>query len=128
MNQENSLKFKILQIVKDLDRSNNILQLEQLVANQIKNYYEEHQKFFNKSFNYLKENGFINTGINNIGKDTVSSITDKGENVLNFKDWNDYEESIKEKKAKEKQAQELDIELKKISLNNQKFLPENPYC
>ncbi|KAB1230848.1 hypothetical protein [Chryseobacterium viscerum] len=92
MNEENYLRHQILIGVSNITRTHNIRQLEGVIMNQISDF-ENYKAYYNKAFNYLKNNGFINTSVNNIGTDTVESLTEKGEAVLKFNSWEDYLEN-----------------------------------
>ncbi|MDV7698000.1 hypothetical protein N6B72_13825 [Chryseobacterium soli] len=89
MNEENYLKYQILVGVNNITRTHNIRQLEGVIMNQILDF-ENYQKYYSKSFNYLKNNGFIHTSVNNSGMDTVENLTEKGEDVLKFDSWENY--------------------------------------
>lgn len=101
----------ILFIVKNMQRSHNIDQLKYKVMQQIQNY-EEYESFFDIAFDYLKNNGYINTGKNNIVNDTVFSLTEKGESVLEFGSWEEYLQCIKSEKQKKEEYKKVDLELK----------------
>lgn len=121
MNEEYYLRYQILIFVKNMEHSHNTHQLEWKINQQISDF-EKYKSFFGKTFNYLKNNGFIHTGKNNRGNDTVSGLTEKGETVLKFNSWEEYLQNIKSEKQKEKEIKNVDLELKKITLKNQKFL------
>lgn len=97
MNEENYLKYQILVGVNNITRTHNIRQLEGVIMNQILDF-ENYQNYYGKSFNYLKNNGFIHTSVNNSGMDTVESLTEKGEDVLKFDSWEDYLEGKQKNK------------------------------
>jgi hypothetical protein len=121
MENENQLRFTILKVVKKLG-SLNTTQLEQNIIHYIPNYPKDYVNLFNKAVTYLRDNAYLNTIDTNTGI-KITSISEKGESVLNFQNWEDFEESIHNKKLKEKKIQDIDIELKEKTLKNQKFLP-----
>lgn len=89
MNEENYLKYKILLFVNTMERTHNIHQLKQSVMGQLLDT-ENYVNYFDKSYRYLRDNGFINGGVNNSGWETISSLTEKGESVLKFDSWEDF--------------------------------------
>ncbi|MCG2793051.1 MAG: hypothetical protein L6262_05860 [Weeksellaceae bacterium] len=99
MNEENYLKYQILVGVNNITRTHNIRQLEGVIMDQILDF-ENYKNYYGKSFNYLKNNGFIHTSVNNSGMDTVESLTEKGEDVLKFDSWENYLED----KSKNKES------------------------
>lgn len=121
MKESGYLKYQILLFVKNINRSYNTHQLEHAIGNQIIDF-ENYQNYFSKAFDYLKDNSFINTGINNKGTDTVSSLTEKGEAVLKFDSWEEYIQSLELAQQKEREIKNIDFELKKTTLKNQKFM------
>ncbi|MDV7698815.1 hypothetical protein N6B72_17955 [Chryseobacterium soli] len=120
--EENYLKYQILLFGKDMLHPHNTHQLDSGLYKRIENY-EQYKTYFQKSFNSLKDDGYIYTSTNNTGTPTITGITDKGKQILRFNNWNEYEDSLNLEKQKEKDLKDLDLKLKEITLKNQKLTP-----
>jgi len=122
MEETNYLKYKVLSFVNHIERNYNVQQLEYAIMEQILNR-EDYKNYFGKAFRFLKDNNFINVGKNSNGTDTVSSLTERGETVLKFQNWEEYENNIKTEKNKDKEIKDIDFQLKKATLKNLKLTP-----
>lgn len=89
MSEEYDLRYGILFFVSNMKQSHRDDQIEYFVLNQ-ETDKENYQPLFDKSFNYLKDNGFMNVKEKNNGDNVVSSLTEKGETVLKFSSWEEY--------------------------------------
>lgn len=126
MNRTDFLKYNMLVFINNIDRIYNVLQMEQSILSKIineKNYEEGDKDKLGKAYLFLKGNEFINTGVNSNGTETISSLTEKGENVLEYNSWKEYLSHKEEEKSNDKKLKKTDLKLKQTTLKNQKFLP-----
>lgn len=122
MSNINFLKYQILSFVNQTEKIYNVHQLEGSILAQILDT-ENYDIYFNKAFRFLKDNNFINVGKNNSGTDTVSSLTEKGETILKFNSWEEYQQNIVLEKQKEKEVKDIELKLKEATLKNQRLIP-----